>query len=315
MPKAKVTQLAPQSIPLIANLRLYRAILREISYHFDSFARKVLSGYARRSFESHKDVVNLEYLNECEKKGRKFHSVFVRANVGEPKSSLKVLRWTYGRTGKRGRELLQSITTAEREPPLIPGDSRTAYPKILPALEALCAAQPSRVKSLYPAIPETNIHGEAFSKNREANMRRTAYREALRKVYPPTPDEEFIRLEKLVMGEIDEPLRERRPRPEHVYSDKAVARREEILFQTDAHHITKQYKRRLYAQVLAESPRLFQDENGKWIVEFSRVGRGLEPIEGAEEEFDDLEEPKPGMVDTRKQERSKIVRNVRAANM
>ena len=94
---------APPTNPL----HLYRSLLREATYLFDSHSRAILPRYIRSAFESHRVVSQPPRLNSYLKLGRRKHSLLVRANAGDVKALAKVLRFAYGRTGKRARELLE----------------------------------------------------------------------------------------------------------------------------------------------------------------------------------------------------------------
>ena len=154
------------------------------------------------------------------------------------------------------------------------------------------------MKHLTPVVPQTNIYGVPFPKVREANLRWKTYTKALKKLLPPIPEAEYAQLEKLVSGELDEPVRPRRKRPDNEGSrDQGEVAREKVLSKVDGHHIVKQFKRRLYARVLAESPRLYAREKSDvgelseerkevWTAEF---WRGKQPVDGLLEEFEGTE--------------------------
>ena len=175
-------------------------------------------------------------------------------------------------------------------------------------------------------------------------MRKKVYREAIAKMLPPVDEAEVRRLERLVTGELDMPVMERRRRPlGEGEMDQGEVRRREVLGRADAHDITKQFRRRLYTQILAESPRLFyvvmegetesdgenvdeeeseddvKEQTGKlgmWKAQFSPLGRGKKPVVGLEEEFDEDEEDRtknvhsggrgaPGLVGVKRKEKVK----------
>ncbi|KAF8445350.1 hypothetical protein BGX38DRAFT_1040503, partial [Terfezia claveryi] len=181
-------------------IHLYRSLLRETSYLFDAKARTVLPTYIRQAFTCHRQVSSSPRLTTYLKLGRRTHSLFIRANAGDPKACIALLRWTYARRGRPRRESLQPLITAELEDPLIPNELQTRVPVILPQLKALARVQQGRVKRLTPAIPETNIYGKPFPLRREANIRKKVYREAISKMLPPVEEEEMRWLEMLVMG-------------------------------------------------------------------------------------------------------------------
>lgn len=165
------------------------------------------------------------------------------------------------------------------------------------------------------------------------NLRWKTYNEALQKLLPPTPAAEIERLEKLVTGELDQPVVPRRARPEgQGEMDAGEVRRREVLVKADGHNVKKQFRRRMYTNILAESPRLYYDEGkvgdidgvtgerpegvGRWAVEFSPLSRGKRPVEGLWEEFDEDESQResvensggrgsPGLVGLNKKEKLK----------
>ena len=154
------------------------------------------------------------------------------------------------------------------------------------------------MKHLTPNLPQTNIYGKPFSKSREVNLRWKTYTKALKKLLPPILEAEYARLEKLVSGELDEPVPLRRKRPANEGSrDQGEVARERVLSKVDGHNIVKQFKRRMYARVIAEAPRLYTREKGDvdeqgegrkevWVAEF---WRGKQPVEGLLEEFEGIE--------------------------
>ena len=97
---------------------LYRSILREISYHFDDLTRALLPKYIRDSFdrsteilsslqEKNDEILHRDRLLSYHKLGRRTHSLLIRANAGEQKAAIRVLKYTYGRIGRRSRELME----------------------------------------------------------------------------------------------------------------------------------------------------------------------------------------------------------------
>ena len=159
--------------------------------------------------------------------------------------------------------------------------------------------QQDRVKHLTPNLPKTNIYGKPFPKAREVNLRWKTYTKALKKLLPPALEDEYARLEKLVTGELDEPVQPRRKRPDNEGTrDQGEVARERILAEVDGHNVVKQFKRRLYARVLAEAPRLYTREKGgadgpsegrKEEVWAAELWRGKQPVEGLLEEFEGAE--------------------------
>ena len=129
-------------------------------------------------------------------------------------------------------------------------------------------------------------------------MRRRLYGEATRKLLPPSPEEDIERLEQLIAGTIDHPARPRRKRPETGKWDEGELNRERVLEKGEQHNVTKQFRRRLYTQILAECPILkapmeeVQEggQEGRWKVVFSKSSRGKGLCVGTAEEFEGVVE-------------------------
>ncbi|KAI5785095.1 hypothetical protein DFH27DRAFT_270546 [Peziza echinospora] len=316
---------------------LYRSILREISYHHDDLARALLPKYIRDSFDrsaeilaslqgENDQILHRDRLLSYHKLGRRTHSLLIRANAGEQKAAIRVLKYTYGRIGRKSRELMEPLLSKEHHPPLVPDVPHTSPPKILPQLAALAAAQTSIVKRIAPVIPELNHFKKPFNKNREANMKKRAFNEGVPKLMPPIPPEELARLEQLVTGELDQPLIARRARPKEKIlvvagvvlgegeTDEGEIRRRRVLENfTIGHHLTKSFRKRLYKQILGMSPTLVQvdsepvfeknkrpdqppqNRGPRWKVVYSPLRKAKPPVEGLEEEFpEQVVGPPPG---------------------
>ncbi|KIV97976.1 hypothetical protein PV10_01671 [Exophiala mesophila] len=151
--------------------------------------------------------------------GRKFHSTLQRANAGYPRAMGKILRMSYGRTGRRRHELLDSYvaqTTRKTSTPLSPGPAKDkASPdwKIPAAMDALMQSQMmhqhqfirwgtnSRVRMPMKISPERNIRGDPICKSRRKNMLHAWYLSNVRAVMAPLPEREYSALHRLVSGE------------------------------------------------------------------------------------------------------------------
>ncbi|RVX75965.1 hypothetical protein B0A52_00322 [Exophiala mesophila] len=151
--------------------------------------------------------------------GRKFHSTLQRANAGYPRAMGKILRMSYGRTGRRRHELLDSYvaqTTRKTSTPLSPGpakDKSSPDWKIPAAMDALMQSQMMhqhqiirwgtncRVRMPMKISPERNIRGDPVCKSRRKNMLHAWYLSNVRAVMAPLPEREYTALHRLVSGE------------------------------------------------------------------------------------------------------------------
>lgn len=124
-------------------LKLYRNLLRAVSYFPDHFAqatihkqivfrfRKAQARFSEMKAKTHKmgyrsTAKSDEYRNRISLKlanGRQKLGVLTRATCGDPECFLKVLMLAYGRVGKRRRELIRALI--EDDPESIPEDSET----------------------------------------------------------------------------------------------------------------------------------------------------------------------------------------------
>ena len=76
-----------------------------------------------------------------------------------------------------------------------------------------------------------------------------------------------------------------------------MARERVLSSKVDGHNVVKQFRRRLYARVLAEAPRLFYarekgdvgEERKEVAVWTAEVWQGKQPAEGLPEEFEGIE--------------------------
>lgn len=131
-----------------------------------------------------------------------------RANDGHPVHLGKILAMTYGRVGKRRRQLVAQLTL--ENPPI---ESTTIYdqgPVLGNQLKALVISQmkyPDKSLkgdklSLKPRIPEINTWGRRIPVNRVRNLKSKWYAELLDIIMPPLPEDEWDRLRGLASGRI-----------------------------------------------------------------------------------------------------------------
>lgn len=204
-------------------LHLLRALLRECTYLPDPNARKYIHEYVLSTYRNYlpkirewrREVPLLRQVSLLHR-GRQSLSLLRRANQGEVKPLHKILSMTYGRSGKRRRELMGSLMAPE-----VPQNSEALenlklQPKYTrewkpPAqLFTLMRSQNKefeylgenkrRVRSNL-VIPQTNLWGKAMPKRRVKNTTRKWYAKQTDYVYPPLPENERQDLRALATGE------------------------------------------------------------------------------------------------------------------
>lgn len=216
---------------------LFRALLRQCTYLPDQAARCWFQEYVVLRFRKYcprspiPTEIILRLENEADRKrlikralkGLRF---LERANNGHPVHLGKILAMTYGRVGKRRRQLVAQLTM--ENPPV---ESTTIYdqgPILGNQLKALVTSQmnyPNKSLkgdklSLKPRIPETNTWGRPIPVNRVRNLKTEWYAELLDIIMPPLPEKEWDRLRGLASGRIswDGPV----PRRKTVSTDGGV---------------------------------------------------------------------------------------------
>lgn len=86
---------------------LFRNLLRQASVLYDDVARTYMKRYIRLRFKMNRKTVSGWRTTEQLKQGRRGLSLLIRANAGETKALLQVLKMGYGQTGRRKHELLE----------------------------------------------------------------------------------------------------------------------------------------------------------------------------------------------------------------
>ncbi|KAK4987037.1 hypothetical protein LTR50_004902 [Elasticomyces elasticus] len=228
---------SPSAITPAALRSLLRQLLRECTYLPDPAARSYLSVHVLSRFRDyHPNAVSLPVTKARSdtilSKARQSLSALKRANDGELKPLLKVLCLTYGRTGRRRRELLKPLMevsdapTGSSEPTPASGDvsasmvsDRTAdhdtgvsrLPELNKKLRALLHSQmqqaPPEMTRINPRnltlrIPEQNTWMRPLPRKRVANSTRDWYAAMLQRVLPPLPTKEWERLRDLATGRV-----------------------------------------------------------------------------------------------------------------
>ena len=270
---------------------LYRALLRQSSYLPLPQAREYIRGHVIFSFRNYipkhgtpQQQNSLKRQVALLRRGRGFLSVLERANSGYLKPLERILLLTYGRAGKRRRELMLPIlhdsdltdhaSVAAYNPPSF--DRSFQLP---PKMYALAKSQRVHAQKLgmirrkfgqtHPekvAIPETNIIGKPLHPSRVRNMAYRWYVENAGLVLPPLPFHEHQKLYDLVHKDMTNwvSVRARRSavRPEDrddshslsIINGPNVVQRPGYFVRDSPHHITGRLVQRALKNVLDLCP-------------------------------------------------------------
>ena len=262
-------------------LHLFRALLRQCTYLPDPAARKYLHSHVVSRFrdyhpknavsETKRDGKHMQLIQQRRpvliKTARKGLLYLRRANDGHPLHLGKILSMTYGRVGKRRHLLLKSLKI-----PDIPIDEAAVkrlsdpreqgVPHPSQQLMALIWSQSHRKLSLFsksshptrvPDIPEKNSWGRPMPVRRVRNMKRRWYAEALNRIMPPLPEEDWNKLRKLASGETpwEGPVPRRGP-------DSTAGFKHDLMrypgLVSSPHDLTPRYMKRLWAKIFAQCP-------------------------------------------------------------
>jgi hypothetical protein len=228
--------------PMPVELRhVYRALLRAVTYLPDSAARSYMHRYVVYRFRSVSDnIKSARYVPSRKSRLDKYHHSkniakawqaarqLERAGQGSSPDLKKVLLITYGRTGKRKRELVQDLRTEDgslpqdesaleqpiREPmkatSMIPPKSKMAI-----FIQSQQANQPVekqnlKIRDSTPKIPAENIWGRPVPMKLQQSMKQRHFASVLERILPPIPEYEWNRLQDLATGGI--PIEEPPPR-------------------------------------------------------------------------------------------------------
>ena len=237
----------------------YRALLRAATYLPDPAARTYIHNYSAFRFrdvankikstkgEAAEKLIARCYSRERIRKVWQASRQLERAGNGSASDLQKVLGLTYGRAGRRRRELIQQLL--ERDEDELPADQGELADLILQQhsekeenqsrrhkdnlqLKALIKSQryhqpltgrPAKLKKLSPNIPETNIWGRPLPLKLQASIRQRYWADTLDRLLPPPPGHEWDRLRDLATGiiPIDDPP-PHRSRPSQEPSDRAI---------------------------------------------------------------------------------------------
>lgn len=279
---------------------LLRALLRECSYLPDPVAKVYMHSHTVQRFRRYRDDPDPTYKNDILWQSRirrsalQKLSLLRRANEGYSRPLQRVLLMSYGRTGKRRRELLATFITPE-----VPTDTQAVTelikqpvmfeegwepPSIVVELLRSQLKNPylrqldvrPLVKTLKPMIPEENSWGRPVPDCRQRNIRKRWYHAALESLYPPLPDQDLSILQGLLSGSIPwAPVKRRVPvggrhKSPSTYLDvrflvegPAKGHTFRPLVNGRPHNITRRFMKRLWQRISCLVPRMMWDETAK----------------------------------------------------
>jgi hypothetical protein len=278
---------------------LFRALLRAASYLPDEFARTYIHNHIIHRFRTASKITPARLQD-----ARGDLNVLQRASMGEIKPLTKVMHLSYGRTGRRRRELIVALLRADAKPmqetdpsaaPPVFKEGHTAEspPSPRPVFDTFLQSQSlnhppdtSRVKirHLQPQIPKENIWGRPVALKRQRGLRHKWWSETLNKLLPPLPELEWNRLKDLATGVIPfegpPPRRstrlspKRKPREVLELSSLKNPIRHAVRHSLDnrqktmhQHEINARFMRRIWANVWNLTPKMSYDgESIEWIV-------------------------------------------------
>lgn len=296
-------------------LHIFRALLRQCTYLPDSAARHYFRTYIVMRFRKYSPrppepsvtlrLQQVQLRKELIKKARKGLVLLERANNGHCLHLEKVLAMTYGRQGKRRRELLQRLLQnspprrelleklVESMPALaavsVFGDQAEALIKSQRKLEVHApSAGVGRLRSFQKInkvklnIPERNSWDRPTPRKRVQNMKAKWHAELLDKIKPPLPMEQWERLKGLATGTIWEGLVQRRTRAgtdENVSLPLGTRSPSDIALSsnrgpsrgslTNPHQLTPRFMRRMWSLIYHQCPCMTWDvAREQWIVQW-----------------------------------------------
>lgn len=276
---------------------LFRALLRESSYLPDPIARGYIHDHVVHRFRRYAEKPrsdqqnNILWLSARRKSAVKGLSTLRRANEGYSKPLEKILRLSYGRIGKRRRQLLATMIAPE-----VPADNLAVVDLVKgpamfedgwqpPALVVeLLKSQESHsgisrlgvrhlVKSFEPPIPAQDIWRRTVAPSRRRNIRKRWYSNVLNSLYPPLPDAELSILEGLISGTVPWQPRRRTalgspsPSTEGLTRFLADGPQKGHTFRIYAsgrgrpHRIARRFMRRLWRRISTLVPRISWNED------------------------------------------------------
>ncbi|KAI4137945.1 MAG: hypothetical protein LQ341_004894 [Variospora aurantia] len=223
---------------------LYRALLRQCTYLPDPAAQEYMRFHIVERFRAYqpftrdkkgrrvRQKIKKQDPSKALKGARKGLKYLQRANDGHMPHLQTVLDMTYGRVGKRCRQLMAKLqapaspidaplVTLPAEPAPVNPVPKRKVPRLSDELQALLKSQVKQdssrfqgapVKAVQPNVPQVNSWGRPFPQNRKANFIRKWYATTMERLMPPLSAYEWERLRGLASGEIrwDGPVPRRR---------------------------------------------------------------------------------------------------------
>ncbi|KEY75500.1 hypothetical protein BA78_0812 [Aspergillus fumigatus] len=280
---------------------LFRALLRECTYLPDPVARGYMHDYVVRRFRRYSDKSQSKVQDDLHrqhllrKTATQKLSLLKRANEGYSRPLEKVLRLSYGRSGKKRRELLGVFIVPEVPPDALAVEGILKGPSmfeddwkpptiVLDLLKsqlrnAVISQLSDRpvVKTLEPPIPKENSWGKPVAKCRRRNIRKKWYYAVLDSLLPPLPDAELDTLHGLISGRIPWTPPKRR-KAVGVPLDSPSQTSLDVTFLTGGpkkgptfrdfvngrpHQITRRFMQRLWRRIYCMVPRLEWDEKNQ----------------------------------------------------
>lgn len=284
---------------------LLRALLRECSYLPDPIARSCMHSHIIQRYRRYTDKPDPEQQNDVLWQSRirrsalQRLSLLKRANEGYSRPLERVLHMSYGRTGKRRRELLATLITPEiaadtsaveeliKEPVMF--EDGWKPPSIVVDLLKSQLNNPlikeldvrPLVKALQPQIPKENSWGRPLARCRQRNIRKGWYQVALESLLPPLPEADWNTLQGLLSGSLPWAPVKRRKKAVGAWSDSSSSSSDgglDVRFLVEGpskgdtfrafangrpHKITRRFMRRLWQRVSCLVPRMTWNDAAK----------------------------------------------------
>ncbi|WEW57019.1 hypothetical protein PRK78_002478 [Emydomyces testavorans] len=304
---ATPSMLASRSTPW---RHLYRSLLRECTYLPDPIATDYMRHYIRSGFRESVSTARIKGLKPIEefhlhRRFRKLLSLLHRANDGYLKPLERVLLLSYGRIGKRRRELMRPLLSSEKGIPTFNDDWKP--PSTLLALVKDQSRQGTvtalkirrHIKVFEPPIPKENIWGRPTPFKRRVNIRRDWYGSLMESVLPMLPEQEWGILQDLATGRAPWTPPDRRKAPKVPEQDTLLTPEFLVLGPTKGptfaaylkgrpHHITRKLMENLWKTVCTLTPKMTWDKTrNKWNIQWGIVdaprrlsSRKVDPTEG-----------------------------------
>lgn len=254
--------------------------------------------------------------HQLRKKAKQRLALLRRANEGYTKSLEQVLRLSYGRTGKRRRELLARFITPDvpanntdevaalvHRPSML--DDSWVAPQVVMDLLKSQQRNPviyelavrTQVKTVEPPIAKENAWGRPLSLRRRQNIRQRWYSAVLSSLFPPLPGEEMRILQGLISGSVPwTPPQRRRQRgdaaglvaseqqprarlsPEFLVEGPAKGHTFRQYVDGRPHNITRRFMRRLWQRLVCLVPQIsWNDASHKYNIDWEPV-KPLPPL-------------------------------------